>query len=165
MFISQKIYTLDLLSETSILECKPTTTPTNPNQKLHDSNGVRLTNVSKYKRLVERLIYLSLTNPNISFVVSIVNQFRHAPTPVHMELVYRILKYLKGDPGKGLMFAKRDSLHVEAYTDADWAGSVLDKRSTFGNCTFMGGNLIIWRSKKQSFIVHSSAEESVNYLG
>lgn len=59
-----------------------------------------------------------------------------------------MLKYLKGDLGKGLVFAKRDSNHVESYIDADQADFVSDRKSTFGYCTFMGGNLVTWRSKK-----------------
>lgn len=61
---------------------------------------------------------------------------------IRLQIVYRILKYLKGDPGEGLVFAKRGSLHVEAYTDADYAGSIFNRRSNFDYCTFMGGNLV-----------------------
>ncbi|CAL5375989.1 unnamed protein product [Camellia sinensis] len=61
-------------------------------------------------------------------------------------------------PGKGLYFSKYDHLHVEAYIDADWAGSVTDRRLTSGYCTFVGGNLVTWRSKKQNVVARSSAE-------
>ena len=78
-----------------------------------------------------------------------VSQFMHSPGPEHFDAAYRILKYLKGTPGKGLLFEKHGHLQVEVYTDADWAGSVIDRRSTSGYCTFVGGNLVTWRSKKQ----------------
>ena len=65
---------------------------------------------------------------------------------------------MKNSPGKGLLFSKNHHLQVEAYTDADWAGSVSDRRSTSGYCTFVGGNLVTWRSKKQSVVARSSAE-------
>lgn len=69
IFISQRKYILDLFSETSVLGCKLITTLMDPNQKLHDSNGVRLIDANRYKRLVGRLIYLSLTCLDIAFAI------------------------------------------------------------------------------------------------
>ncbi|WJZ84337.1 hypothetical protein VitviT2T_003945 [Vitis vinifera] len=82
----------------------------------------------------------------------------HSPYEVHLEAVYRILRYLKSTPGKGLFFKKSEEKTIEAYTDADWAGSVTDRRSTSGYCTYIWGNLVTWRSKKQSVVARSSAE-------
>ena len=73
-----------------------------------------------------RLIYLSHTCPDMAFAVSMVSQFMHAPGPKHLEVVFRILRYLKGSPGKGLLYRNRGHFQVEAYTDVDWAGSVMD---------------------------------------
>ena len=70
------------------------------------------------------------------------------PREPHLQTAYRVLHYLKGNPGKGILFKKNDTLALEAYTDADYAGSIVDRRSTTGNCTFLGGNLVTWRSKK-----------------
>jgi len=65
---------------------------------------------------------------------------------------------LKSSPGKGLFFEKNERRGIEAYTDADWAGSTSDRRSTSGYCTFVWGNLVTWRSKKQNVVARSSAE-------
>jgi hypothetical protein len=75
-----------------------------------------------------------------------------------MEAVNRIIRYLKGCPGRGLLYKSNGSLRVECYTDADWAGSLDDRRSTSGYCTFVGGNLVTWRSKKQNVVARSTAE-------
>lgn len=75
-----------------------------------------------------------------------------------MEAIYRILCYLKSSPGKGLLFSQRDYLKIEAYTDVDWAGLIMDRWSTSGYCTFMEGNLVTWHSKKQSVVARSSAK-------
>ncbi|RVX03687.1 Retrovirus-related Pol polyprotein from transposon RE2 [Vitis vinifera] len=112
----------------------------------------------KYQRLVGRLIYLSHTRPDIAFAVSVVSQYMHSPKESHLEAVYKILRYLKGSPGRGLFFKKSDSKKVEIYTDADWAGAADDRRSTTGYCTYVWGNLVTWRSKKQSVVARSSAE-------
>jgi hypothetical protein len=75
-----------------------------------------------------------------------------------MDAVTRILRYLKGCPAKGLLYTRQSSLQVECYTDADWAGSLDDRRSTSGYCTFVGGNIVSWRSKKQTVVARSTAE-------
>jgi hypothetical protein len=116
------------------------------------------TDKERYQRLVGRLIYLAHTRPDVSYAVGVVSQFMHDPRTPHLDAVYRILRYLKSAPGKGILFSNHGHFRLEAFTDADWAGSVDDRRSTSGYCTFLGGNLITWRSKKQSVVARSSAE-------
>ncbi|XP_070675774.1 secreted RxLR effector protein 161-like [Malus domestica] len=76
----------------------------------------------------------------------------------HMAAVMRILSNLKGVPGKGLILRKHGHLEVKGYTDAGWAGNITDRRSTSGYFTFVGGNLVTWRSKKQNVVARSTAE-------
>ena len=64
------------------------------------------------------------------------------PTKEHLQTIQRIFRYLKATPGKGILFKKGSNLKVEAYTNAGYAGSLIDKRSTTGYCTFIGGNLV-----------------------
>lgn len=116
--------------------------------KLQPAKPGEVKNKEQFQRLVGRLIYLSHTRPNITFEVSMVSQFMHSPSPEHFEAVYRILRYLKGSPGKGLLFKRHGRLQIEVYIDADWAGNITDRRSTSDYCTFVGGNLVTWRSKK-----------------
>ncbi|XP_057749111.1 retrovirus-related Pol polyprotein from transposon RE1 isoform X1 [Arachis stenosperma] len=158
IFMNQRKYILDLLKETGLLGCKAAETPIEPNLKLKPAEPENVMDKGRYQRLVGRLIYLSHTRPDIAFAVSMVSQFMHSPGQEHMDAVFRILRYLKGSPGKGLLYKKHGHLQVEAYTDADWAGNVMDRRSTSGYCTFVGGNLVSWRSKKQSVVARSSAE-------
>jgi hypothetical protein len=158
IFLSQRKYILDLLSEVGLLECKPVDTPIVQNHKLGIYPDQRLADKGKYQRLVGKLIYLSHTRPDIAYAVGVVSQFMHCPSEEHMEAVTRILKYLKSSPGKGLIFSKNGNLEVKGYTDADWAGNCLDRKSTSGYFTFVGGNLVTWRSKKQNVVALSSAE-------
>jgi hypothetical protein len=118
-----------------MLGCKPADSPIEANHHLSGNVGEH-TDKERYQRLVGRLIYLSHTRPDISYAVGVVSQFMHEPRTVHLDAVYRILRYLKSAPGKGILFSNHGHLKLEAFTDADWAGSIDDRRSTSGYCTF-----------------------------
>ncbi|CAL8134140.1 unnamed protein product [Prunus armeniaca] len=158
IFLSQMKYVLDLLTDTGMLDCKPADTPIIQNHHLGEYPDQVPTNKERYQRLVGRLIYLSHTRPDIAYAVSVVSQFMHSPSEDHMNAVLRILRYLKSAPGKGLMFSKHGHLNIDGYSDADWAGDVTDRKFTSGYFTFVGGNVVTWRSKKQNVVALSSAE-------
>ena len=82
----------------------------------------------------------------------------HSPKEIHQQATNRVLWYLKGSPGKGILFKRNSRLVLKAYTDTNYARSVVDWRSTTRYCTFLGGNLVAWRSKKQSLVAKSSVE-------
>ena len=156
--VPQCKYVLDLLKETRMLKSKSTDTPMDLIVKLGAKKDSAPVDKGRYQRLVGKLIYLSHTRPNIGFSISVVSQFMNNPIEEHLEAVYRILRYLKMTPGKGLYFRKNLGRAIEIFTNADWAGSVIDRRSTSGYCSFMWGNLVTWRSKKQSVVARSSAK-------
>ena len=156
--VTQRKYILDLLKETGMLGCKPAKTPMESMAKLDIGKESNPVDKGRYQRLVGKLIYLSHTRPDIGFSVSIISQSMNNPKEEHLEAVYHILRYLKSTPGKRLMFKKIANRGVKVYTDADWAGSILDRRSTSGYCSFVWGNLVTWRSKKQSVVSRSSAD-------
>ena len=78
--------------------------------------------------------------------------------------MHRILRYLKTIPGKVIFFGKNEKRGVEAYTDVDWVGSIDDRKSTTEYCTFVWGNLVTWRSKKQNVVARSSTETEYRAL-
>lgn len=82
----------------------------------------------------------------------------HTTCKEHLEATYRILRYLKNSLGKGFLFKRGRQKTVEAYTDVEWAGSVMYRKSTSGYCTYVWGNLVTWRSKKQNVVACSSVE-------
>jgi hypothetical protein len=94
-------------------------------------------------------MYLAHTRPDLAYALSIVSQFMHNPGKQHMDAVTRTFRYIKAMPGKGILF-KRNSIEqgIQVYMDADWVGDLGDRKSTSGYFTFVGGNLITWRSKK-----------------
>ena len=140
-----------------MLNCKPATTPIEQNPRIRADSGDPV-DKHQYQRLVGRLIYLSHTRPDIAYAVSIVSRYQHEPRSGHVEAAHRILKYLKGTPGRGLWFEGNGHLVVDGYSDADWASCLDDRRSTSGYCVFVGGNLVSWRSKKQPVVSKSTAE-------
>ena len=115
-----------------MMGCKPVDTPMDANVKLDMKENDEPVDKGQSQRLVGKLIYLAHTLPDIAFVVSCVSQFMHSPSKSHLDVVYRILKYLKGTPGRGLLFQKNEERKVEVYVHADWAGLVTDRRSTSG---------------------------------
>ncbi|KAJ9539519.1 hypothetical protein OSB04_032252 [Centaurea solstitialis] len=154
----QRKYILDLLAETRMLNCLPADTPIEVNHGLRIHPDQTPTNKERYQRLVGKLIYLSHTRPEIAYAVSVVSRFMHAPSEDHMNVVHRILRYLKAAPGKGLWFRKNQAQEVLGYTDADWSGDKSDGKSTSGYFTYVEGNLVTWRSKKQKVVARSSEE-------
>ncbi|KAK2993459.1 hypothetical protein RJ640_005153 [Escallonia rubra] len=158
IFLSQRKYVLDLLVETGKAGAKPCNTPMNPSVHLTKDDGDRLDDPEKYRRLVGKLNYLIVTRPDIAYAVSTVSQFMSEPTVKHWAALEQILCYLKGAPGLGLLYSNHGHSYIECFSDADWAGSKLDRKSTTGYCVFVGGNLVSWKSKKQSVVSRSSAE-------
>ncbi|KAK8936826.1 hypothetical protein KSP39_PZI012397 [Platanthera zijinensis] len=160
--LSQRKYCLDLLHDAGQSGCKPSDTPMDVNHKLcaqaSDSDHL-LQNPEYYRRLVGKLIYLTVTRPDISFAVGLVSRYMHSPRKSHLQAVERILRYLKNAPGQGLVYRTSSfAPTLVAYSDADYAGSLDDRRSTSGFCTYLGGHLVTWRSKKQAVVARSSAE-------
>ena len=147
-----------MLAEIGFLECKLADTPIIQNHKLGKYLDQVPADKQKYQWLVCKLIYLSHTHPDIAYTVSVVSQFMHCPSKDRMDAVMRILSYLKSSPRKGLMFSKNDHLNVDGYIDADWARNITDRKSTSGYFTFVGGNLVTWRSKKQKVVALFSAK-------
>ena len=101
--ISQRKYALDILKETGMLDCKPIDTPMDPNIKLLPDQGEPYPDQGRYRRLVGKLNYLTITRPDISFAVSVVSQFLNSPCNSHWDALIRILRYIKSSPGKGLV--------------------------------------------------------------
>ena len=158
MSICQRKYALDLLEETGMLGCKPASSPMEQNVDWWDNATALLEDAGLYRRLVGKLIFLTVTRPDISYAVSVLSQFMQAPCTIHLEGVYRVLAYLKRAPGKGLLYRRQGHLHIEAYSDSGFAGDKEDRKSHGGYATYVGGNLVTWRSQKQSIVSRSSAE-------
>lgn len=160
LYLTQKKYIHDLLCRTNMLEAKGVSTPMVSAEKLVKTGGILLSSedATRYRSVVGALQYLSLTRPDISFCVNRVCQFMASPTVDHWTAVKRILRYLRATMDMGLWFTRSSSFLLSAFSDADWAGNLDDRRSTGGYIIFLGGNPVSWSSRKQSTVSRSSTE-------
>ncbi|KAM2657198.1 hypothetical protein EV1_012593 [Malus domestica] len=163
IFLSQTKYILDLLQKSKMDGAKPCATPLSTSPLDHASPF--LSDPTEYRSLVGGLQYLTWSRPDLSFAVNLVCQFMHQPRESHLQTVKRILRYLKGTLELGLWFSKTPTpLSINAFSDADWAGCSLDRRSTGGFCIFLGTSLLSWSAKKQPTVARSSTEAEYRSL-
>lgn len=166
--VCQRKYTLDLLDDTGLLGCKPSSIPMDPSIKLvfEPPKGVvdDLVDAAAYRRLVGRLMYLQITRPDITFAVNKLSQFSSAPRKSHHKALFKVLHYIKGTIGQGLFYSSSSEMQIQAFADADWGSCQDSRRSTSGFCIFIGTSLISWKSKKQKVVAKSSAEAEYRSL-
>ena len=142
LYLTQAKYASELLSRSGLTDSKTVDTPVEVNAHLTPSGEKPLSNPSLYRRLVGSLVYLTVTRPDISYVVHQVSQYLFAPRSTHYAAVLRILRYLKGTLFHGLFYSAQFPLVFHAFSDADWAGDPTDRRSTTGYYFLLGSSLI-----------------------
>lgn len=156
--VCQRKYALNLLSDAGLLACKPCSIPMDPTVKLTKESGTALQDPTPYRGLVGRLLYLTITRPDITFAVHCLSQFMHCPTDVHLTAAHKILRYLKNNPGQGLFYSTSSDMCLNAFSDADWGTCTDSRRSVTGYCVYLGKSMITWKSKKQDVVSRSSIE-------
>lgn len=157
-FISQQKYVKDLLQEYGMSQAKHLSLPLDSHLKLTETKGDPLPNPVIYQRLLGKLIYLTITRPDMAYSVQLLSQFMHKPTTVHFQSAKRVLRYLVGTTAQGILLASNSAAQLTAFCDSDWASCPMTRRSTSGYCIFFGSSPVSWKSKKQTVVARSSAE-------
>lgn len=124
-------------------------------QKEDDSPEV---DASQYRRLVGRLLYLTVSRLDIVYSVNQLSQFLSSPRRTHMDAATRVLRYLKATPGQGLLLPLNGDFDLVAYCDASWLSCPSTRQSCTRYFISLGGAPVSWRTKRQSFVSMSSAE-------
>nr|GEU57277.1 retrovirus-related Pol polyprotein from transposon TNT 1-94 [Tanacetum cinerariifolium] len=127
--LTQRKYALDLVTYAGLLDVKPSVTPLDPNKKLIPNNGNLLPDPSFYRALVGKLLYLTITRPNLSFAAQALSQFLQQPRTTHMKALLKVIIYIKLSIRQGLLFPTQNTLHLTAYCDSDWVSFPFTKRS------------------------------------
>ncbi|WVZ85642.1 hypothetical protein U9M48_032542, partial [Paspalum notatum var. saurae] len=157
-FLNQAKYAAELLDRAGMSNCKIASTPADTKSKPSSDDGKLVADASDYRSLAGALQYLTLTRPDIAYAVQQVCLHMHAPRDVHMTMLKRILRYVKGTLHLGIQLCPVTTPSITAYSDPDWAGCPDTRRSTSGFCVFLGDSLISWSSKRQTTVSRSSAE-------
>lgn len=158
LFLSQSKYINDIFQRAHMLNSKPASTLITTNSPLKLNHGIPLSNPTSFRGIVEALQYLSMTRPDVAFVVNKLSQFMHAPTDIHWQALKRVLRCLPGTIGQGILFRRKSLVLLHAFIDADWAGDKVNFHSTSGYIVYMGSNPIAWSSKRQKTLARSFTE-------
>ncbi|KFK25001.1 hypothetical protein AALP_AA8G053500, partial [Arabis alpina] len=158
IYLSQRKYAMDILTETDLLAAKPTTFPLEQNQKLALSSSPMLTDPHQYRRLIGRLIYLTVTRPDLSYCVHVLAQFMQLPREDHWNAALRVVCYLKNSPGQGILLRADTDFQITGWCDSDWASCPLTRRSVTGYFVQLGNSPVSWKTRKQPTVSTSSTE-------
>ncbi|XP_057733841.1 uncharacterized mitochondrial protein AtMg00240-like [Arachis stenosperma] len=146
------------------MEGKEVSTTMDYTIKLTKSTVTPLSSIAEYRRLVERLLYLTNTRPDIGYAVERLSQFLDCATDKYFEAAIRVLKYLKNEPALGLMFSSQIDLEPTDFSDSDWGTCSDTRRSISDYCFFIGTFIVSWKSKKQNTVAVSSCEAEYRAL-
>ncbi|GJT63530.1 putative ribonuclease H-like domain-containing protein [Tanacetum coccineum] len=158
IFISQDKYVDEILKKFDFANVKSASTPIETQKPLVKDEEASDVDVHLYRSMIGSLMYVTASRPDIMFSVCACSRFQVTPKTSHLTAVKRIFRYLKGKPKLGLWYPRESTFDLESYSDSDYAGANLDRKSTTGGCQFLGRRLITWQCKKQTIVATSTTE-------
>ncbi|KAJ9545329.1 hypothetical protein OSB04_025036 [Centaurea solstitialis] len=158
IFINQGKYVHEMLKKFDLTSCTPMKTPMAPPLSLDKDSKGKPVDVTLYRGMIGSLLYLTASRHDIMYSTCLCARYQAEPKESHLTAVKRIFRYLKGTPNLGLWYSKDSGFDLTAYSDSDFAGCKIDRKSTTGGCHLLGGKLVSWTSKKQNSVSTSTAE-------
>jgi Reverse transcriptase (RNA-dependent DNA polymerase) len=150
IFISQTKYAKELVKKFGLVDCKISKTPMAIDANIGVDEGERSIDIHRYRAMIGNLLYLTASRPDIMFSVCLYARYQANPKESRLVALKRILRYVKGTLNLGLWYGRQIEFNLIGFTDADFAGDRLDRKSTSGTCQFLGGSLVSWCSRKQT---------------
>ena len=164
IFLSQKAYASQILSEFDMETCTPASVPMVEGTHLQIEEDLPKVDARKFQRLIGMLIYLVNTKLEILYATRVLNRYMHDPRVPHMEATYHVLRYIKGALDFGILYRKDHSPTLIGYTDADWGNCKTDRKSITGWVFVSVEGPTSWSSKKQQTIAISSTDAEAKPL-
>ncbi|GJT72396.1 putative ribonuclease H-like domain-containing protein [Tanacetum coccineum] len=158
IFISQDKYVGEILKKFGFSSIRTASTPMDTNKALTKDEDGEDVDIHLYRSMIGSLTYVTSSRPDIMFSVCACSRFQVQPKVSHLNAVKRIFRYLKGRPKLSLWYPKDSPFILEAFSDSDYAGASLDRKSTTGGCQFLGSRLISWQCKKHTVVANSTTE-------
>ena len=156
--IHQQKYIKELLKKYDMNEAKTNDTSIGTTTKLDKDEPGSPVNDTRYRGMIGSLLYLTANRPDIVFSVGLCARFQSCPKESHLKVVKRILRYLKGTMNLVIWHPTGDSFDLKGFADVDYAGHMVDRKSTSGMARFLGPCLISWATRKQNSVALSTAE-------
>jgi hypothetical protein len=157
-FVHQAKYTKDLIKKFDMAELKPVSTPMSSTASIGPDEDGEAVDQREYRSMIGSLLYLTATWPDIQFTVGLCVRFQASPCSSHRTVVQRIFRYLKHTPEFGIWYSASSSLDLAGFSDADFVGCGIDRKSTSGTCHFHRSSLVCWSSQKPSSVAQSTTE-------
>jgi hypothetical protein len=156
--VHQAKYTKDIVRKFKMEDSKVMARPMSTTTALDADEEGEHVDQKEYRSMIGSLLYLTATRPGIQFSVCLCTCFQASPWTSHRQVVKRIFRYLRHTPDFGLWYSTSSSLALHGFSDADFAGCQLDRKSTSGTCQFLGSSLVSWSSRKQSSVAQSTTK-------
>ncbi|KAK1403702.1 hypothetical protein POM88_003307 [Heracleum sosnowskyi] len=141
IFICQSKYLKELLKKYHMEDLASARTPSSTTVKLGACDNSIKIDVTSYRGMIASLLYLNASRPDIMHATCLCARFQADPRDLHLVSIKRMLRYLKGTPNLGIWYPKDSGFNLVGYTDSDYAGSVVDRKSISGSCQFLGLSL------------------------
>jgi hypothetical protein len=147
-FVHQAKYTKDLMKKFKIAELRPVSTPMSSVASLGLDEDGEVVDQREYRTMIGSLLYLTTTRTDIQFTVGLCVCFQAFPCSSHQTAVQRVFRYLKHTLDFGIWYSAFSSLDLVGFSDVDFVGCGIDRKSTSRTCHFLGSSLICWSSQK-----------------
>jgi hypothetical protein len=156
--VHQDKYTKDIVRKFKMEESKAMATPMSTTTALDADEEGEHVDQKEYRSMIRSLLYLTATRPNIQFSVCLCARFQESLRTSHRQVVKCIFRYLHHTPDFGLWYSASSSLALHGFSDTDFTGCRLDRKSTSGTCQFVGPSLVSWSSLKRSSVAQPTTE-------